>query len=202
MIDGPCTVLQRRQNLNAVRRTDRPADATLRIRSCRNERMHLRQDLHRWRRPAQQGLVHNSQGEHVVAGKRRILSPRQGRSLILQGIGQAVDVHFPKVAEIAALDQLLHDALPFQPVGTRHNLRNQTWVAPGGSQHAMGLGGVESHACLGQHMFAGFQGGQRDRAMQVRPGPDHHGIDIRIGDKVLPVWEGPPYAEFACRRRR
>ena len=38
-------------------------------------------------------------------------------------------------------------------------------------------------------MLAGVQGGQRDRAVQVGPGADDDGVEVRIGDQVLPVLE-------------
>ncbi len=66
----------------------------------------------------------------------------------------------------------------------------------------MGFSGVEAEPGLREHMFPGFQGGQRDRAMKVRPGADHHGVDVRIGHQVLPMLIGLGDAELSCRSGR
>ena len=82
----------------------------------------------------------------------------------------------------------------------------------GRGQHAMGLGGVHAQAGFGQDVLAGVQGGQRDGTVQVRPGADHHGVDVGVGDQVFPALEGARDAELAgprqssmpagdCRRR-
>ena len=52
----------------------------------------------------------------------------------------------------------------------------------------MGLGGVETEPGFGEHMLAGLQGGQRDRAVQIRPGADDDGVNVAAIDQFLPVF--------------
>ena len=49
---------------------------------------------------------------------------------------------------------------------------------------------LQAQARLGQDVLAGLQRGQRDRAVQIRPGADDDGVDVRVGDEVFPALGG------------
>ncbi len=87
--------------------------------------------------------------------------------------------------------------MPLQTKGTWDNLRDQLGMLAGGLQHLLGLGGVHAHARLGENVQSPFQGGQGDGAMQIRPGADDDGIDVRVRQQLLPVGIGARHAEFA-----
>ena len=50
----------------------------------------------------------------------------------------------------------------------------------------MRLGRVHAEPGFGQHMLAGLQGRERDRAVQVGPGADDDRVDGGIGDELFP----------------
>ena len=104
MVAGPGPVVQHGQDLHAVRRAHRPAHAALRIDPRRQEGVDLGQHAHRRRRPAQERLMDNAQGEHVVTGQGRILPPRKRRRRVGQGGVETVNPHLAKVAQEAFLN--------------------------------------------------------------------------------------------------
>ena len=63
--------------------------------------------------------------------------------------------------------------------------------------HALGFAGVHGHPGLGQHVLARVKRRQRDRAMQVGPGPDHDRVDTRDRRPGLPSCRRP----WECRIR-
>ena len=98
-----------------------------------------------------------------------------------------MDVHFTEIAQKAAVDQRTHVGVAGQAVGTGDDHGRQTRRFERPVEHALGFAGVQGHAGLGQHVLARVEGRQRDRAMQVGPGPDHDRVDFGIGDQVFPV---------------
>ncbi len=65
-----------------------------------------------------------------------------------------------------------------------------------------GLGGIHGQPGLGEDMLAGLERGQGNGAMQVRPGADDDGVDLVVGDQVLPLGECAGNAKLAghgCR---
>jgi len=149
--------------------------------------MGLSQYTDRRRGPAQQRLVHDAQGQHVESGQCRILTPGKWRGGIRQRGAAAIGVHFAKFTQIALCDQLAHHLVPLEAKWAGDNLRHQLRVTLGRLVHAMRLGGVHAHARLGEHMLAGLERSQGDRAVQVGPGADDHCVDIRQGHNCLPV---------------
>ena len=69
-------------------------------------------------------------------------------------------------------------------------------------EHPMGFGRGHRHPRFREDVLAGFECGQRDRAVQVGPGADDDGVDPRVGDQVFPAVERARDAELAGRRRR
>lgn len=200
-VDGAGPVLQDGQHLDTVRRADAPADAALRVDARRDEGVGVGEDQDRRRRPAQERLVQDAEAQHVVARQGHVLPPGQGRRRVGQGAAESGDVDLAHFAEEPALDQLPHHRVALESVGAGHDLRDQPLLLAGGGQHAVGLGGVHRHARLGQHVLAGFEGRQGDRAVQIRPGADDDGVEVRVGEQVLPALVGARDAKLARRLR-
>lgn len=96
-------------------------------------------------------------------------------------------MHFPKLSQIALLDEVAHHLVTFEAVGAGDDLGHELGSLLCSSQHAMGLGGIHAHPGFGEHVLTGIEGAQRDGAMQVRPGADDNGIDVRARHDFFPV---------------
>jgi hypothetical protein len=69
----------------------------------------------------------------------------------------------------------------------------------GGGEHLARFGGVHRHAGFREDVLPRLQRRQRDRAVQIRPRADQHGVQIGVGHEI-----GPPLVRFgnAELRRR
>ncbi len=149
--------------------------------------MDLGEHAHRRRHPAQQRFMDDPERQHVEARQRAVLPPRQRRGRIGEGSAEAPDVCLAQFAQEARLDQLDHDPVPLEAEGAGHDLSDKVGVLAGGGEHAVGLGGVHAQPCLGQDVLALGQRCECDRAVQVGPGADDDGINLGVGDQLLPV---------------
>lgn len=96
-------------------------------------------------------------------------------------------MHLAELAQVALRNPLAHDLVSLEAERAGHDLGHEMRALLGGPQHATCLGSVHAHPCLGEHMLAGFQCRQRDRAMQIRPGADDDRINVRARHHLLPV---------------
>ena len=60
-------------------------------------------------------------------------------------------------------------------------------MRPRGFQHLAGLGGGGGHAGLGEHVLAGLQRGNGQRAVHIGPGADADGADGLVLQQLLPT---------------
>jgi hypothetical protein len=56
-----------------------------------------------------------------------------------------------------------------------------------GVRHPMRFVGIPRHPRFREDVLAGVEGGARDLAVQIGPGTDTDGVDIRIRDQIVPV---------------
>ncbi len=152
-----------------------------RIETLRDDLRRVGQNASRRSDPAQHRLVNDSQREHVEARVTSRLPPAHGRFRVGELIVERMDVDFTKIAQKTRVDQRTHISVAGQAVGAGHDHRGQARRFEGAVVHALGFAGVQGHSGLGQDVLARVKSRQRDRAMQVGPGPNHHRVDFGIG---------------------
>jgi hypothetical protein len=62
--------------------------------------------------------------------------------------------------------------------------------------HRARFGQVARHTRFGEHMLSLFQCCESDRAVQVGPRANHHGVNIRIANQISPAVVGSGDIEF------
>ena len=145
MIGRPRAVVEDGEDLDAVGRADRPADAALRVDAGGNEGV----DLGRTRTGggAQRSNVSWRMPSVSILKPDRAASCRQdsGAGGIGQGGVEADDLDFPQLAEKPRADQLAHHVVAFESEWAGHDLRHEMGIARGG-QH---LRGPRRRSCSG-----------------------------------------------------
>jgi hypothetical protein len=200
VVNAASAVGERGQYLDAVGRADASQHAGRRIESLGREGRNLGQDTYRFGDPTNEGLVDDAHGESIEAREFCSLPPMQR----LVGVGETVvggeDDDFAKLSQESTVDQFLNGAMDTQSEGAGNNMTNQMRIQLAGFVHLPGLGSVERHAGLAEHMLAAVDRGESHWAVQVGPGANDDCIDTRIGDEILPVVESPRDVELArCR---
>ena len=61
----------------------------------------------------------------------------------------------------------------------------------GGRDHGVGLGAVEAHRLVGDHVLARLEGGDRLGRVQVVGGGQHHQLHLVVGQDLLEALPGP-----------
>ena len=140
-------------------------------------------------------LIPDAHAQDVVAAQSAVLPPVQRRFGVDEGVGPvaaAVVVADPQphrqdFAQVTVGDIFLHGRVDLQGLGGGHYLGDQVRELAGGVQHVVGLLGVHGHAGFGQYVLVGFQGGQHQVAVHVRPGADADGVDAVVFHQLQPV---------------
>jgi hypothetical protein len=108
-----------------------------------------------------------------------------------------VDVDFAEFAEPTLVEEFTDDVFSLEAEGAGDDLGDEMGMSPCCVEHATSLGGVEGQSSLSEDVFAGFEGSEDDGAVQVGPGADHDGVEVAVGDEVLPMLVSAGDGEFA-----
>ncbi len=109
--------------------------------------------------------------------------------------------HLAQFSQEPAGDAFTHHRVALEPEWTGHDLAHELRMLSRRGEHLVGLRRVQAHACLGEDVLAGSQCRQRDRRMQIGPGADDDGVDVRVVDEIFPGGEAAGNGEFPCHCR-